>query len=301
MWLTDTFASASSSSAEATKAAWGRSWFGAHACASSYANARAHPTPRGRRAGDEAVLQRSRIRSHRPESRRCRADDDEVNEGARMLTRLAPRDQGTSTLFQQPPALPSAIIRHPRGRGRGAATAMGEPSVSVSVVVDAPRPGGGSEGAAGAGPSSRTTDAPLRDAQNEERPAQGGESGPRFLSTPSAIPARPRLRTRPVIPHHGSDATFARRRMLGSNTRLAASIRLVLNPPKKPKKSIKWSEDTVDNEHLGRRKSKSECRPSTAIDAIAHRPTQALAHARTSASPHPSRRVLHLPQEACVR
>merc|ERR1719379_3168630 len=37
---------------------------------------------------------------------------------------------------------------------------------------------------------------------------------------------------------------------------VSEAVTLTLYPPKKPKKKLKWSEDTVDNENLGRKKSK---------------------------------------------
>ncbi|QDZ25181.1 protein phosphatase inhibitor [Chloropicon primus] len=39
----------------------------------------------------------------------------------------------------------------------------------------------------------------------------------------------------------------------------AETVTLMLVPRKKPKKKIKWSEDTVDNENMGRKKSKKCC------------------------------------------
>ena len=40
---------------------------------------------------------------------------------------------------------------------------------------------------------------------------------------------------------------------------VSEAVTLTLYPPKKPKKKLKWSEDTVDNENLGRKKSKKCC------------------------------------------
>jgi len=39
---------------------------------------------------------------------------------------------------------------------------------------------------------------------------------------------------------------------------IAESVRLTLLPKKKPKKKLKWSEDTIDNENMGKKKSKSK-------------------------------------------
>ena len=40
---------------------------------------------------------------------------------------------------------------------------------------------------------------------------------------------------------------------------VAETVTLTLFPRKKPKKKLKWAEDTVDNENMGRKKSKKCC------------------------------------------
>lgn len=100
----------------------------------------------------------------------------------------------------------------------------------------------------------------------------------------------------------------------------AESVRLTLVPRKKPKKKLKWADDTVDNEHLGRKKSKSECEvhppppgetclPSSHDEAPSRLLLLSAPNSRAfslsslffSPTATASARVLHLSQEEAVR
>mmetsp|Transcript_12694 Transcript_12694/g.32886 ORF Transcript_12694/g.32886 Transcript_12694/m.32886 type:complete len:145 (-) Transcript_12694:984-1418(-) len=56
-----------------------------------------------------------------------------------------------------------------------------------------------------------------------------------------------------------TSATTVQRQVDQPSTSQPESVRLTLFPKKKPKKKLKWSEDTVDNENMGRKKSKKCC------------------------------------------
>ena len=62
-----------------------------------------------------------------------------------------------------------------------------------------------------------------------------------------------------VVSNRGSRGFNQRQRDDNQEEKPASVERLVLRLKKKPSKGVKFREDTVDNEHMGKKKSKSCC------------------------------------------